>query len=58
MRSLALSSDPLRRGRHECQTLGWSAAVKPRSRAAVRRKAQGCVSDMSDSLGVKVPCAT
>src|SRR5262244_3370541 len=29
MRGLALSSDPLRRT-HECQTLGWSAAVKPR----------------------------
>src|SRR5262249_50703481 len=43
MRGLALSSDPLRRRTHECQTLGWSAAVKPRSRAAVRRKAQGLI---------------
>jgi len=33
-----LLSDPLRRRRDGCQTLGRSAAVKPQRRAAVRRR--------------------
>lgn len=33
-------------------------AVKAASRGSRSRKARACVSDMSDSLGVKVPCVT